>query len=274
MKHPDPHALTEPARLDIEHLSAGYNGLDALIDIHLQIPFGQQVAVVGPNGAGKSTLFKVLVGLLPIRAGTVRIHCRPIGQHRDCVAYLPQREEVDWKFPVSVRDVVAMGRFSHVSWTRRLSEPDQDIITASLEQMGLRDLADTPVGDLSGGQQQRAFLARALAQKPHVLLMDEPFNGIDAATTEATLKLLASLHEQTVTVLVSTHDLNLAATAFDRVLLLNKRLIAYGSPDEVLTREHLGRAFGERLVDVGGTILVDDCCPPDGEHQHEKGDHA
>jgi len=271
-KHTD-HEFPEPARLDIDNVTAGYNGSDALIDLTLQIPPGSQVAIVGPNGAGKSTLFKVLVGLMPIRKGSIQIHCQPIGQHRDCVAYIPQREEVDWKFPVTVRDVVTMGRYAQLGWFAQPGSQDSEVVDDCLKQMNLLDLANASVGDLSGGQQQRAFLARALAQEPHILLMDEPFTGVDAATVETTLALIKNLRQKKVTVLVSTHDLNLAAQHFELVALLNKRLISFGPPEKALTQETLKAAFSQQLVNMNGALLVDDCCPPDKDHHH-RGDHA
>jgi manganese/iron transport system ATP-binding protein len=265
MNKPIDQGLRDPARLELKHVSAGYNGVDAISNVSLQIPHGSQVAIVGPNGAGKSTLFKVLVGLLPVRKGSIHIHAKPISRHHDCVAYIPQREEVDWKFPVTVRDVVGMGRFSHTGILGRTTAEDNRLVEDCLGKMGLTDLAEIPVGDLSGGQQQRVFLARALAQEPHIFLMDEPFTGVDAATTAATLALLDDLRQACVTVLVSTHDLNLASQHFDQVLLLNKKLIAFGTPAEALTPETLKAAFGQRLVSMQGTFLVDDCCPPDEE---------
>ncbi|MBN2257472.1 MAG: metal ABC transporter ATP-binding protein [Anaerolineaceae bacterium] len=258
--------MGDPARLDLRHVSAGYNGKEAITNLTLQIPHGSQVAIVGPNGAGKSTLFKVLVGLLPVQKGSIHIHARPIGQHHDCVAYIPQREEVDWMFPVSVRDVVGMGRFAHTGFLRRTNSRDRSVVEECLKKMELTEFAESPVSDLSGGQQQRVFLARALAQEPHILLMDEPFTGVDATTTETTLGLLQDLKKDKVTVLISTHDLNLAAANFDLVMLLNRKLIAFGTSENALTRETLRAAFGDKLVTMEGTFLVDDCCSPDAEH--------
>jgi ABC-type Mn2+/Zn2+ transport system ATPase subunit len=266
--------IRDPARLDIKHVSAGYNGVDAISNLSLQIPHGSQAAIVGPNGAGKSTLFKALVGLLPVRKGSIQIHCQPIGQHRDCVAYIPQREEVDWKFPVTVRDVISMGRFAHTGFLGTIGNKDRTVVEECLRKMDLTELAEVPVGDLSGGQQQRVFLARALAQEPHILLMDEPFTGVDATTTETTLNLLRELRKDKVTVLVSTHDLNLAAEHFELIVLLNKKLIAFGPPEKALTTETLKAAFGPRLVDVDGALLVDDCCPPGHEHHHQGDPHV
>lgn len=257
--------LLEPARLDIEHVNAGYNGNLALRDLTFQVAHGGQVAVVGPNGAGKSTLFKVLVGLLPLRSGQIFIHGQPLGLHRDCVAYVPQRSEVDWRFPISAYEVVMMGRFRRQGWLRRADAADREAVARSLEQMGIAHLARQPIGDLSGGQQQRVFLARALAQEPHILLMDEPFTGVDLATQEATLELLTRLKEKQVTVMVSTHDLNLAAQRFEQVLLLNRRLVSFGPAAQALSTEAIQQAFGERVLFLDGVALVDECCPPE-EH--------
>ena len=260
-----------PARLELEEVSAGYNGLNALEKISFQVAHGGQVAVVGPNGAGKSTLFKVLVGLLPVRTGQVRIHGQPLGLHKDCVAYVPQREEVDWRFPVTVLDVVMMGRFGKTGWLRRTTAQDRQIAQHSLEHMGIGNLASQAIGSLSGGQQQRVFLARALAQEPHILLMDEPFTGVDMATQEATLNLLEQLREHHVTVLVSTHDLNMAAQRFEQVMLLNRRLIAYGSAAHVFRPDHLKQAFSGQFLFLEGSqgaVVVDQCCPDESHHLH------
>jgi len=259
--------VESPARLDVDQITVAYDGTPVLREVTFQVPHGARVAVVGPNGAGKSTLFKALVGLLPLRAGKILIHELPLGHHLDCVAYVPQREEVDWRFPVTVRDVVLMGRFGHQKWLQRSSQADQNIVRQSLEQMGITEIANRSISELSGGQQQRVFLARALAQEPHIFLMDEPFTGVDATTQAATLALLDHLKQQHVTVLISTHDLNLAGSRFDLVLLLNRRLIAYGEPQTVLVPENLRQAFGSQMLHLpGGAVLVDDCCPPGETH--------
>jgi ABC-type Mn2+/Zn2+ transport system ATPase subunit len=182
-----------PHRLEVINISIGYGDKVVLQDVSFQIPHGARVAVVGPNGAGKSTLFKGLVGLLPLKSGRILIHGLDLGMHQDCVAYVPQREEVDWKFPVTVADVVMMGRFGKLGWLRRPSKTDQEAVRRSLNQLGIADLGKKSIGELSGGQQQRVFLARAVAQEPHILLMDEPFTGVDITTQEATLNLLDTL---------------------------------------------------------------------------------
>ncbi len=253
----------EPARLEVRNISVAYNGQSALLDLTFDVPHGARVALVGPNGAGKSTLFKALVGLLPLRQGQVLIHGRPLGHHLDCIAYVPQREEVDWRFPVTVEDVVMMGRYGRLGWLRRPGPADRAAAARGLEQMGIAPLARHPIGELSGGQQQRVFLARALAQEPHILLMDEPFTGVDAGTQEATLAVLDELQAQCVTVMVSTHDLSMAAARFEHVLLINRRLIAYGTPAHVFTRETIAEAFSGQALFLDGAVVVDECCPLD-----------
>ncbi len=258
----------EPARLEVQNITAAYNGKPVLQNISFEVPNGARVAVVGPNGAGKSTLFKVLVGLLPVKQGHVLIHGRPLGHHQDCVAYVPQREEVDWRFPVSVYDVVMMGRFGKLQHFQRPGQNDQTTVERSLREMGISHLANHSISDLSGGQQQRVFLARALAQEPHIFLFDEPFNGVDAATQEASLSLLDHLRDSHVTVLVSTHDLVMAAERFDLVLLINRRIIAYGPAQQVFSRANLETAFGGQILNLEGALVIDQCCPP-GEHEEQ-----
>lgn len=255
----------EPARLEMENVRVSYNGQLALEGLTFQVAHGARLAVVGPNAAGKTTLFKAMVGLVQLKTGRIQIHGLPLGHHQDCVAYVPQREEVDWRFPVTVYDVVMMGRFGQQGWLRRPSKNDRDVVTTCLEQLGIVDLASRPIGELSGGQQQRAFLARALAQEPHILLMDEPFTGVDFTTQEATLDLLEHLQSQQVTAMVSTHDLTLASERFEQVLLLNKHMIAYGPPQEVFTPANLSQAFGSQVLFLDGVAVVDQCCPPEEE---------
>lgn len=258
--------LEKPASLAVKHATVLYNSTRALNDVSFDVQAGARVAVVGPNGAGKSTLFKAMVGLLPLAQGEIRIHDVPLGAHKECVAYVPQREEVDWKFPVTVRDVVMMGRYGELGWLKRPGKKDKETVERALAQMEISNLGPRSIGELSGGQQQRVFLARALAQEPHILLMDEPFTGVDTTTQEATFELLNQLRTEGVTLIVSTHDLQLAAARFERVLLLNHRVIAYGEPAQVLTTENLIRAYGDHAMFVGEKIVVDECCPPDEHH--------
>lgn len=249
------------AHLEIQQLTVSYNGVPALESLSFSVPSGGLVAVVGPNGAGKSTLFKTLVGLQLPRSGQILIHGFPLGYHKHCVAYIPQREEIDWRFPVTVMDVVMMGRYGYTGWLKRPTHEDKQAARRSLEHMGIAELSNRSINELSGGQQQRVFLARALAQEPHILLMDEPFTGVDAPTQETTLAQLEQLHQNGITVLVSTHDLNMAAKHFEKILLLNRRLIAYGTPEEVFTPANIRQAFVNQALFMNGWMVVDECCP-------------
>ncbi len=250
--------------LAVDRLTVGYNGSHALEAVSFEVEAGERVAIVGPNGAGKSTLFKALVGLITPQSGTVRTDGAEIG-------YVTQRSNVDWSFPVSVHDVVMMGRVAKMGWLRWQRPRDRDIVQRCLAQVGMLDHANRQIGELSGGQQQRVFIARALAQEARILLMDEPFSGVDAAAQEAILDLLADLRRQAVTVLVSTHDLNLAVERFDRIALLNHRLVAYGLPRQVIRPETLAAAYGGQALWRGedyALVLGDiDCCG-EGEHHH------
>src|SRR5512143_1244487 len=251
------HKATD--QLEVLHASIGYGDKIVLQDLTFNVPHGARVAVVGPNGAEKSTLFKALVGLLPLRAGQIFVHGLPLGNHKDCVAYVPQREEVDWRFPVTVQDVVMMGRYDHQGWIGAASREDKQVVSRSLAQMGIAQLAGRSISELSGGEQQRAFLARALAQEPHILLMDEPFTGVDVPTQESTLSLLDDLRAEDVTAMIATHDLGIAVEKFDLLLLLNHKLIAFGPPAQVMTQENVTQAFGSRLTVLpDGTLVIDE----------------
>jgi ABC-type Mn2+/Zn2+ transport system ATPase subunit len=260
------------ASLEVQNLTVRYNGHDALNQVSLAIDGGERIAIVGPNGAGKSTLFKALVGLIPVQAGRIETGGAEIG-------YITQRSVVDWRFPVTVYDVVMMGRIGKMGWLRWQRPQDREAVRQALVQVGMLDLADRQIGELSGGQQQRVFVARALAQEAGLLLMDEPFSGVDAPSQDAILAILDRLRVEDVTVLVSTHDLHLATERFDRLALLNRRLIAYGPPREVITPQTLAAAYGGQAVWRGedyAMVLGDiDCCGeshqgalPGGGHPH------
>ena len=263
------------ACLTLEDVTVAYDARPALEGVTLSVPHGAQVAIVGPNGAGKSTLFKALVGLLPVRTGKIVLRDRAPGAHGDTIAYVPQREEIDWGFPVTVHDVVMMGRYGRLGWFRRPGAADRGVVARCLDELGIAELERRAIGELSGGQQQRVFLARALAQEPHVLLLDEPFTGVDVRAREALLSLLDRLRGRGITVLVSTHDMETAAQRFELTALLNRRLIAYGEPAAVFTQDHLSEAFGGQALFLGGMVVIDQCCPGhvgDGEdhrHSHE-----
>jgi len=252
----------ESARLVFENVTAGYGQSPALENISLEVPQGLHVAVVGPNGAGKTTLFKTLVNLLPVWSGRILIHGKPFGQHQDCIAYIPQRGEVDWRFPVTVEDVVMMGRYAHTGMFRQPGSHDHEVVVNCMQRLGILERASSRINELSGGLQQRTFLARALAQEPHILLMDEPFTGVDFNTQDTTLGIVDSLRSEGVTVMVATHDLNLAAEHFDRVILLNRELIAYAAPAETMTPQNIHRAFGSHVLFMEGAAVIEPCCPP------------
>jgi len=260
-----PHTHHEPNQpiLDVRHLSVHYNGRVALDDLTFHLHQGERVAVVGPNGAGKSTLFKAVAGVLPPTSGEVSIFGSRPGGHL-CIAYIPQRSQVDWNFPVNVADVVMMGRSAKLGPFNWPHKKDWEHVQRALETVELSSLASRQISQLSGGQQQRMFIARALAQEAELMLMDEPLTGLDAPAQEGLLNLLDTLREQNVTVMVATHDLEQAARHFDRIMLLNHKIVAFGSPERVLQTENLLRAYGGRLkLDSEGTMLVDDCCPPE-----------
>jgi manganese/iron transport system ATP-binding protein len=263
------HELNQPI-LDVRHVTVHYNGRLALDDINFHLHESERVAVVGPNGAGKSTLFKVVSGVLPPTSGEVNIFgSRPRGHV--CIAYIPQRSQVDWNFPVSVADVVMMGRSAKLGPLNWPHKKDWEHVHHALETVDLSKLASRQISQLSGGQQQRMFIARALAQEAELMLMDEPLTGLDTPSQEGLLDLLDTLKSQNVTVMVATHDLDQAARHFDRILLLNHRMVAFGDPAEVLQTENLLSAYGGRLRSTTGenVLSVDDCCNEgDDEHNH------
>jgi manganese/iron transport system ATP-binding protein len=265
IKRRTPHDSEAPF-LELSHVMVRYNGRVVLEDISFRLIAGEQIAVVGPNGAGKSTLFKVIAGVLNPSDGEVKVagHCP--GGHI-CIAYVPQRSQVDWTFPVTVADVVMMGRAGQVGLLRRAGRRDWEYIRQCLEVVGMLELADRQIGELSGGQQQRMFIARALAQQAELMLMDEPLTGLDLPAQEDIFRVMSELRRHHVTVMVATHDLNMAAERFDRVMLLNSRLLGLGQPKDVFTPDRLQTAYGGHLrlvqTDDGVMVLSDTCCGGD-----------
>jgi manganese/iron transport system ATP-binding protein len=238
------------------------NGLTALADASFAVPKGTITALVGVNGAGKSTLFKAIMGFLPLARGKIRLMGLPVREalRQNLVAYVPQAEEVDWSFPVLVEDVVMMGRYGHMGLLRRPSAQDRACVAEALQRVGLSDLGQRQIGELSGGQKKRVFLARALAQESRIILLDEPFTGVDVTTEEQIVTLLRTLRDEGHVMLVSTHNLGSVPDFCDRTVLVKGTVLAYGPTETVFTRENLEQAFGGRLrhYTLGGTDLHDD----------------
>ena len=237
--------MSEPSRyaIEIEDLTVSYGPVPALLDVSLKIPDGELVGVIGPNGSGKSTLLKSMMGFVRPDVGSVKLFGQEASQTRGKVAYVPQRGTVDWDFPVTVGEVAAMGRYGHRRWWRDLKAEDYRIAKESLEKVRMGDFFKRQIGQLSGGQQQRVFMARALAQDAEILLLDEPFAGVDAATENAILDVLTSTRKQGKTVIVVHHDLGTAAEYFDTLVLLKQRLFGYGPPKKVLDPELLCEVY-------------------------------
>jgi len=243
-------AAATPA-LRVEGLGVAYGDRVALRDVSLEMRPGELVSIIGPNGAGKSTLIKAILGVVPAARGDVRVLGRPIHEVHAEVAYVPQREQVDWDFPVTVADVVLMGRTVRLGWLRWPGRRDHALVREALDQVGLLDHAGTPIADLSGGQQQRVFLARALVQQARIMLLDEPLVGVDAASQELILGLLRRLADEGHTIVMATHDLPVAAEISDRLVLLNTRVIADGPPEAVFRPERLAELFGGHVLISG-----------------------
>ena len=234
--HPHHHLV-------LRRVTAGYGSEPALQDISFEAACGSTLALIGPNGAGKSTLLNALAGLLPIWSGDILWNNTPLAAHMNEIAYLPQRNEVDWQFPITVRQLVEMGRYPSVGMWSAMRPHDKEIVDKAICTLGLQDLQNRQISALSGGQQQRCFLARALAQEAHILLLDEPFTGLDVPGSEALAELLRALAHEGRLVIASHHDLATAPQIFDQALLLRRKLIAAGPVADVLTPQNLNKAF-------------------------------
>ncbi|NJR53023.1 MAG: metal ABC transporter ATP-binding protein [Leptolyngbyaceae cyanobacterium CSU_1_3] len=230
--------------LEVQHLAVNYRGVLGLDHVSFEVKPGQLVGIIGPNGAGKSTMLKAMLGLIPAVHGVVRYCTCPLHQQLEKVAYVPQRSQIDWDYPISVWNVVMMARTRHLGWFRSPGRASQEIVETALERVGLLNLKHRRIGELSGGQQQRVFLARALAQQADLLLFDEPFTGVDKTTEAIILEVFAELRSQGKILLVSSHDWGQALMKLDRLLLLNQRLIADGTPQQVMTSANLHQAYG------------------------------
>jgi ABC-type Mn2+/Zn2+ transport system ATPase subunit len=232
--------------VSVERITVDYNGFVALQDASLTVAPGTICALVGTNGAGKSTLFKAIMGFLTPASGRVQVAGLPVrvAQKRGILAYMPQAEEVDWAFPVSVQDVVMMGRYGFMNLLRTPRAEDRAMVAQSLERVGMAEFRDRQISELSGGQRKRAFLARALAQDARIMLLDEPFTGIDAKTEEAIISLLGELRDEGRTLIVCTHDLASIGSFCDEVALINRTVLAYGPLETTFTPENISRAYG------------------------------
>jgi manganese/zinc/iron transport system ATP- binding protein len=259
-------AETGPPPLQVRNLTVAYHRRPVLWDVSVTTPMRGLVAVVGPNGAGKSTLIRACLGLVPAVAGRVEVFGRPVAKQRRLIGYVPQRESVDWDFPVSALDVVAMGRYRRLGWCRPVGRREREAAGLYLERVGMGDFAGRQIGQLSGGQQQRVFLARALAQEARLYFMDEPFAGVDAATERAVIQVLRELERAGRTVVCVHHDLQTVADYFDHVILLNTRVVAAGPVAEVLTPELLRRAYGGRPLPGDAVPVLDRVSPRGWDH--------
>ena len=239
--------------INVENLTVGYHGLPVLNNVSFALPAGKLVGIIGPNGAGKTTLLKAILGLIPLDSGTITVGGAAVTRRGGQVAYVPQRNAINWRYPATVADVALMGRYGQLGWLRRPGAHDRELAAHSLEQVGMLAYAKQPIAELSGGQQQRVFLARALAQQPDVLLLDEPISGVDAPTQEVILDILAQLAQQGKTLLLTTHDLRCNMERFDALLALNRRLVALGPVDTVLTATTLAETYGTQVVLADGT---------------------
>lgn len=240
------HSAESP--LSVHAMTVAYHKKPVLWDVDYDAPANKLIAIVGPNGAGKSTFIKSCLGLIPMASGLVEFWGQPYRKARSRIGYVPQRESVDWDFPVSALDVVCMGRYRRIGWCKPITRRHKEAALDCLGLVGMRDYASRQISQLSGGQQQRVFLARALAQEADLYFMDEPFAGVDAATERAIIQVLRELKENGKTVIVVHHDLQSVPDYFDEIILLNMRVVASGPVKEVFTKENLNKTYGGRLT--------------------------
>lgn len=234
--------------VEVHDVTVAYHKRPVLWNVDCSLPKGRLIAIIGPNGAGKSTLLKAILGLIPVASGRVGVFGKPVREARSLVGYVPQRETVDWDFPIDALGVVLMGRYGRLGWLRRPGAADRAAARDALARVGMEAFGRRQIGQLSGGQQQRVFLARALAQDAPLYLMDEPFAGVDAATERAILDVLRAMRDAGRTVVAVHHDLQTVPEYFDHVVMLNMRLVAAGPTGEVFTNENLQKTYGGRLT--------------------------
>jgi ABC-type Mn2+/Zn2+ transport system ATPase subunit len=264
----------------LDGVSAGYAKRMALADVTLTVAPGSLLAVIGPNGAGKSTLLKLIAGLMRPASGRITVLGGPPGSAASSIAYLPQAEAVDWDFPVTVREVVMMGRYARLGFRHQPGRADRERVAAALETVGMADAGDRQIGALSGGQRRRVFLARAIAADPELYLLDEPVTGVDPVTQEELMDVLEGEARAGKTVIATTHDLICAAQRFHQAALLSGRLVAHGSADLVLDRRLLSATYGGHVLVLPGEdqgLVIDDAHhhdqAPRGEHHYHDGAH-
>jgi manganese/iron transport system ATP-binding protein len=257
--------------VSVTHVSVRLGDRLALEDISVSVQGGAFVGLLGPNGSGKSTLLRSLLGILPLAAGEVLIEGLAPKDARDLISYLPQRQKVDLETPLRAWDVAMMGRIRHTGWLGRPKAGDRDVVAWALDKVGMIDRKDSPIGQLSFGQQQRVFLARALAQQGEVILLDEPMNGVDQRTQDLFVDLLTAFHEEGKTIVMATHDLNMAACICDTLCILNQRLVAYGSVAETFRPEILREAYGTHLHFMEAPAAGHAEVLEDVHHHHEDG---
>lgn len=243
--------------VEIKGLSVSYERKRVLSNIFMEVESGNIYGLIGPNGAGKSTLFKSILGIIKPNTGKIKVFDGHVDQIRKRVAYVPQKDEVDWSFPATVMDIVLMGRYPHKKILQRISNEDKRIAIESLQKLGIEDLKDRQIGALSGGQQQRVFIARALCQGADLFFLDEPFVGVDMTTEHKIIEILKELAEENKTVLVVHHDLASADDYFNKVILLNQRLITYGDTDEVFTRENIALTYAPQMKILQEIGMID-----------------
>jgi manganese/zinc/iron transport system ATP- binding protein len=234
--------------ISVKNLTISYNKKPAIKGINLDVEPGSVIGIIGPNGAGKSTLMKGILGILPLDTGDVKIFGKDISESRKRISYIPQREQFDWDFPINVEELVMMGRYAHMPVIGLPKTNDKNLVYSALKKVEMDKFAERQIRNLSGGQQQRIFLARALAQQSDIYFLDEPFVGVDAKTEKAIFNLMKELKDEGKTIMVVHHDLGKILDYFDKLILLNQRLIAFGNTNKVFTPELINRTYGGRLT--------------------------
>ncbi|MFZ1702838.1 MAG: metal ABC transporter ATP-binding protein [Saprospiraceae bacterium] len=233
--------------IEIKGLNVSYDKKNVLTNIYLQIEEANTYGVVGPNGAGKSTLFKAILGLVQYHQGDITVYGQPVENVRKRMAYIPQKDNFDWDFPATVLDIVLMGRYPHKKLFQKLNNEDHHKAFEAMKAMQIDDLSNRQIGRLSGGQQQRVFIARAICQEADIFFLDEPFAGVDVTTEEKIVQLMHQLKQEGKTFILVHHDLTTVEKYFDKIILINQRLIAYGNTKEIFTQENLSHCYGSQL---------------------------